>query len=372
MATDERHAPDPVTAAGAGDVPAPDPAMSGFAPAGRGAALMAALAADPRRHHIFQALRLVEAAFPDRPRLGRARRPAQDPVRLGQEVELAFPPSTLASFSAASGGPAVLKQLFFGLFGPQGPLPLHLTEYARDRERNWRDPTLSAFADIFHHRLLSLLYRAWASGEPAASFDRADDDPFGDKVAALIGLRMPAFRGRDALPDVAKLHMAGRLTQGPKNADGLLAMVSCFLRVPAALESFVGSWLALEPGDRAALGGPRAPLGMGAVLGTRVWSRQAKFRLRLGPLALPAYRRLLPGGDSLRRLDAIVKGYAGEALDWDVNLVLARGAAPRTSLGRQGQLGWTTWIGTAAAGREAADLYLRPGAAGPVSRKARP
>ena len=137
---------------------------------------IARLAREPEKYHLFQALRVLEAHFSDQPRLGESRRAAQDKVRLGQEAELAFPPSTIASFQMDKGDkPAVLINRFFGLFGPHGPLPLHMTEYARDRQRNHRDPTLVAFSDMITHRMLSLLYRAWASAEPAPNYDRDED-----------------------------------------------------------------------------------------------------------------------------------------------------------------------------------------------------
>src|SRR6478609_2460492 len=67
---------------------------------------------------------------------------------------------------------------FGGMFGPQGPLPLHLTEYARDRIINSADPTFARFLDIFHHRMLSLVYRAWADAQPTVQFDRPESDRF--------------------------------------------------------------------------------------------------------------------------------------------------------------------------------------------------
>ena len=150
----------------------------------------------PGRFHLFHALRIIEAAYPDAPRLGESGLPREDPVRLGQLPELAFPPSTVAEFKP--GGekvPGVLKNRFFGLFGPHGPLPLHFTEYARDRLRNHRDPTMVAFADMLTHRAMSLLYRAWSSAEPAASFD-ADDwlateiEAFAPLVVAALALAL--------------------------------------------------------------------------------------------------------------------------------------------------------------------------------------
>ncbi|OIQ32666.1 MAG: type VI secretion protein [Roseobacter sp. MedPE-SWchi] len=298
----------------------------------------------PEEHHVFQALRVLEAHYSDAPRLGESRRPRQDPLRLGQEAELAFPPSSIADFTPATKeGPARLTNRFFGLFGPQGPLPLHLTEYARDRKRNHRDPTLVGFADMLTHRMMSLLYRAWTEGAPAVSFDR-DDDPLADRVAALAGYHGKGLKDRDEMPDLAKLHFTGILGQGTKTPAGLVAMLSDFVQVPVHLEEFVGSWLQLEPDDRWQMGRGQGGLGQSTSLGEKVWSRSSKFRLRIGPLTLEDYERLLPGGATLDRLRSIVRSYVGDFLDWDVNLVLAGDAVPRSSLGGATRLGHTSWI----------------------------
>ncbi len=296
----------------------------------------AQLLASPETHHIFQALRIVEAAFPEAPRLGESRRPREDPFRLGQEAELAFPPSTLvAATPPAEGRPGRIVNRFFGFWGPMGPLPLHLTEYARDRLRNHRDPTLVAFADMLTHRLMGLLYRAWAAAQPAPSFDRARQgwrvdrpaDPFEARVAALSGHYGAAFRDRDAMPDLAKRHFVGHLAPGPRHAEGLVSILSAFVRAPVALRQFVGSWLTLEPDDRWQLGA-RAGLGRATSIGARVYSHAARFRLRIGPVSLADFRRLMPGAPSLARIEAIVRNYVGDTFDWDINLVLARAEVP--------------------------------------------
>ena len=314
----------------------------------------------PEKHHIFHALRIIEAAFPDDPRIGTARRPREEKLRMGQEAELNFPPSTLSDFRMPAGGkPGRLTNRFFGLFGPNGPLPLHMTEHARARVRHHRDPTFVAFADMLTHRLTTLFYRAWRSGQPAPSFDRGDSDGVERKVAAVAGYHGAALRGRDPLPDVSKRHFAGLLAQGPKNAEGLRAIVQSFFATRVEVQEFVGSWLELEPGDRWQMGMPAA-LGRTASIGDRVWSRSAKFRLRIGPLGRAEYERLLPGGESLSRLKAIVRNYVGDALDWDVNLVLRAAEIPEPILGQTVRLGQTGWIGSEEITEDADDLYLEP------------
>ncbi|MGR3320314.1 MAG: type VI secretion system baseplate subunit TssG [Pseudooceanicola sp.] len=319
------------------------------------------LSRTPEKFHIFHALRVLEGAFPDAPRIGNSRRPKDDRIRLGQEAEMSFPPSSIKSFETPAGTrPGRLTNRFFGLFGPNGPLPLHLTEYARARLRHHRDPTLVAFANMLTHRMMSLFYRAWRSGQPAPSFDRGDNDAFERKVAAISGFHGEAMRGKDAFPDLAKRHFAGLLSQGPRNAEGLVAILEAFFGTRVRLQQFVGSWLTLEPDDRWQLGAP-ARLGQTTSIGERVWSRGAKFRLRIGPLSLAEYERLLPGGESLERLRAIVRNYVGDTLDWDVNLVLRAEDKPAPILGETVRLGHTGWIGAGKPGQDADDLFVEPG-----------
>ena len=321
---------------------------------------LAQLAENPQSFHIFQALRVIEATYADMPRLGESRRPSQDRVRLGQEAELAFPPSTIAGFEAPAGeSPGRLTNRFFGLFGPHGPLPLHLTEYARDRQRNHRDPTFVAFANMLTHRMMGLLYRAWSAGQPAPSFDRPENDPVQRKVAAISGHVGKGLSDRDPMPDLAKRFFAGHLSVGAKNAEGLVAVLSAFFRVPDHVRQFVGAWLDLEPDDRWQLGA-RAGLGRATSVGQKVWSRSAKFRVIVGPLTLADYQRLLPGGASLSRVEAVVRNYVGDTLDWDVNLVLKASEVPRAQLGADTRLGQTSWIGKRQGTGDAGDLCVVP------------
>lgn len=310
-------------------------------------------------------LRLFEARQATRPRLGRSLHPSQDAIRLGQEPSVTHAPASLAGYEPGEQGrPDRLLVHLFGLFGPDGPLPLHITEQARDRARHDGDRTLRRFIDLFHHRTLSLFHRAWADVRPTVSFDRPQEDRFGHYLGALIGLSTAGLRDRDAMPDLTKLHFAGLLSGQTRHAAGLAAILSSYFVMPVRVDSFVGSWLQLPVADRTRLsGGERtAGLGVTSLLGGRVWSRQHKFRVVVGPLTLPEYERMLPGGLSFHRLVPIVRNWAGDALDWDVNLVLRREEVPPIRLGRQGRLGWTTWLMPRPTTRDAADLFLEAGA----------
>ena len=126
--------------------------------------------------------------------------PTQDPVRFAQSPSLAFPPSTLENVQAgANGVPKVLVN-FFGLLGPNGPMPIHFTEYARERERHFNDRTIASFINVFNHRLLSFFFRSWAASRksvdlpsgvgPTASIERKAAVP--ESVPPAQGMRWEA------------------------------------------------------------------------------------------------------------------------------------------------------------------------------------
>lgn len=324
-------------------------------------ALFEALRQRPHAFHVFQALRRLECVYRELPRLAKSTRLSDDPLRLTQEPSLAFAPSTLAAFDPGNEHhPPRLSEYFLGLFGPQGPLPLHLTEYVRDRVRHHGDRTFIGFANIFHHRMLSLFYRAWAEAQPTVSFDRPETDRFHVYVGAPSGLGMPSLWNRDAAPDLAKLHYTGRLACQTRNAEGLQAILEDFFHLPVVIENFIGHWLPLSESSQCRLGETpvTGSLGMTAVIGERVWDCQYKFRILIGPMSLAEFQRFLPGSDSLRRLVAWVRNYVGEELLWDVNLVLRKEEVPPLKLGEGSQLGWTTWLVSQPLARDADDLNL--------------
>jgi type VI secretion system protein ImpH len=321
-------------------------------------ALESALAAEPFRFEFLQALRLLERAHGELPRFGRARRAGQEPIRLGQEPYLAFPPANLSAFVPAKGdAPAQLTVRFFGLFGPQGPLPIHHTEYARRRLVQERDPSFSQFADIFHHRLLLLFYRAWADAQPAVDYDRPDEARFAVHLGSLAGIGPEPVAARDPWQRHAELFHAGYFAGSTRHASGLRQMLQQLFEVGVQVESFAGGWLTLPEETRLYLG-IQGQLGVDAIAGERSFQRQHRFRICLGPLSFADFERFLPGSASLGRLEQAVRLAVGDALEWDLQLILKHDEVPGTRLDGRTRLGLTSWLGWPERRRDADDLVL--------------
>ena len=316
------------------------------------------LAEAPWEFDLFQAMRLIEASSPERARIGEARRPLDEPVRFGQEAYLAFAPAAIAAFEPASEvRPPRLVQRVFGLFGPNGALPLHLTDWARDRSRNHGDSAFVRFLDVFHHRMLQLFYRAWAQARPVVSMDRPRHDFFGARLAAVCGLGARALRERDAVADSVKLAHAGVFGRQVRNAECLQMVLSNYFGVPVRIEEFVGQWLPVAVAQRTRLGRRKGfnELGADAVIGERTWHAQSRFRVVIGPLGLTDYERFLPRGRSSRPLHDLIRLYVGLEQSWEIKLVLRKGEVPLAWLGNSVWIGWSSWLGARQSDKDAAD-----------------
>ena len=333
----------------------------------------------PFAFDFFRAIRLLEARHPTSTRLGTSLDPREDPIRFGQTPSHAFAPSALEAFRRGQGDrPGKMLVRFFGLFGPNGPLPIHITDYAHERQLQAHDNTFVEFCNVFHHRLLSLFYRVWAVNQKSVDFDRAGQiteqfsrtenwtgPRFPLYIGSFFGLGMPSVCHRDEISDLAKLFYSGRLMCQTRNAEGLGAIVQDYFGIPTQIQTFMGQWLELPPPSVCKIGDSPASgsLGVTTIVGSRFWDCQLKFRIRLGPMSFSELQRLLPIGKSFRQLRCWVMNYVAEEFFWDVQFVLKAAEVPEISLGQAGLLGWTSWLKSVPFTRDADDVVLNPMAA---------
>jgi len=321
--------------------------------------------AEPWAFDYFAVMRRLESVAKTTPRWGRALLPGAEPVRVGQEPSLSFAPASFSRFEPATvHSPPRLRQQFFGYIGPNGPLPVHLSDFIRERSLNHGDPTWLAFLDSFSHRFSLHFYRAWAQSRPAVALDRPGEDRFRLQIGALVGIGAPGRVERDEIHDDARLHFSGWLARRVHNVESVESVLCCYFGVPVKLERWVGHWMSLPAGELTRLGQGESSrsMGMGAMLGTRAWDRQHRVRLHLGPLTLEQYRMFLPIGDARPVLQRWMQQLLGDELEWDAELVLEKAQVPLTRLGdakgNAPRLGWVSWLGQRPRSRDAADVRI--------------
>jgi type VI secretion system protein ImpH len=274
-------------------------------------------------------------------------------IRFRPESSLAFPAADVSRLENMSEVPNrfQITTTFFGLYGTTSPLPAFYSEQILWREQTGDNQTARDFLDLFHHRLLSLLYRSWLKYRYHLQFQPGGIDEVSQRVFALIGFGTEGLQRREqGVPSVRLLRYAGLLTQRPRSASALEGILSDeFGGIPVRVDQCVGRWTTIKPEQRSRLGGHHAGLGQSCLLGEQVNGRSGYFRISLGPLSYEDFQRFFPGEDHFRHLHFLVRLFVGNALAFDVELVLYGTEVPALRLtgGEQrSRLGWSTWLAT--------------------------
>jgi type VI secretion system protein ImpH len=311
----------------------------------------------------FQAVRTLERLHPNREGPGHFVDPDREVVRFSVNPSIAFPPTEIHALQLAQDGPARLSVNFFGLTGPQAVLPYEYSLLVSERLRA-RDAALSEFLDLFHHRLISLFYRAWERNRFTVRYEKRED-PLLDHLLDLVGLGLDVERRRVAARETLPSY-AGLLGPQPRSALALQQLLEDMFDVPVEVEQFVGGWYRLASTDQCALGeedDASGQLGLGAVAGDEVWDQQARVRLRVGPMNAERYTDFLPTGSAHALLRWVVRNFSRDAFDFELQLVLDRADVPGCVLGEDEAepqpLGWSTWLRTATFARDPDDTIVR-------------
>jgi type VI secretion system protein ImpH len=152
----------------------------------------------------------------------------------------------------------------------------------------------------------------------------------------------------DGVLDESVAYFATALRQRPASSVQIARVLSEYFGQPVRAEQFVGRWYDVPAAQQTALGLGNATLGGGALAGNRVWQRDLRLRLVIGPLDLAAYDAFLPGGRAARALAAMVTLFTGLSLEYEVRLVLradhVRGVALAGGRRAGGRLGWDGFL----------------------------
>lgn len=349
----------------------------------------------PHRFQFFQAVRLLQILFAREQRQHRgetlpaARRDAATPehllatrLRFPNTLSLSFPPSEIAQIHVPGLDQAALETdadfadalsrgaldtvavtpSFFGMLGAQGALPLHYTEIVAERETFRRDGAARAFFDVFSHRAVALFYLAWKKYRLPFQHEVDRSRHYLPLLLSLAGVADKSVRAdlQDTPGRVYDEALAGYATAArhrPVSAAYLQRVLSDYFGVSMRIEQFVGGWYHVPASQLSRLGGVNNVLGATALAGTRVWQRDLRVRVWIGPLARAQYRGFLPGADGALALRKMLTVLGGATLEYEVKLILRKEDVAGCALGQAGggRVGWDTFLASRPATHDRSD-----------------
>jgi type VI secretion system protein ImpH len=344
-------------------------------------AVIERLFAEPFRFQFFQAVRMVEIWLR---RNGVAQEGAvANFMRFQNSLTLRFPASQLDSLhpeprEILPTAPALAdalhsKQLrylrmtpnFMGFLGSSGALPAHYTESIAAHQLYAKDEGPRAFLDAFSTRSLSLFYEAWRKYRLELKYQVDGQDRFLPLLLALGGLgnkgltqRLSGARTNASgeVRDESLAYFAAALRQRPASATTMARVLAEYFRAAVAATQFVGCWCQVPGQQQTTLGGASAQLGATAMIGSRVWQRDLRMRLTVGPLRRADFDAFLPGGSAARALEKLLTMFTGVTLEYEICLVLRAEDVAGASLGAGARLGWDSFMPDQSAKEDRADV----------------
>jgi len=314
-------------------------------------ALIERLLQRPRDFEFFQLVKLLRREAQGAALPGGPGPPRRENLRFRPPLWIGFAPGDIDTVARLeSDDPAApprfrIEVNFMGLYGPASPMPTHFSEdflWAPSAQDAARD-----FVDLFHHRMISFVFRAWLKYRHGEQFEKAELDDFSRRALCLIGLGTPGIARGSGLPPLGLLKTAGLLADRHRSAVGLEQLLRTHfglatLRVRPCIEHS-----ARVPRSQVMrLGRPTARLGDTAVLGERVADLAGTFRIELGPFDVATARRFLPGSEDLKRLTRLARLYARDPLLMELLLRIPAENVPPLRLTERAQLGLghLTWL----------------------------
>lgn len=316
------------------------------------------------RFEFFQALMLLERMLAEQ---GLSARELSERISFTNSTSLGFPASEMEAlliwdeggrliegpvdWSRTRVGSVQITPAFFSLLGAHGALPSGYTEQLLRREQASKERAATAFLDIFLQRAVRHFYRAWRKYRLALC---GGQDTRREYLQALIWLGGGSRRLEDIDQPYAADHVfdetlgryAAAARQRPLSAAYLQRVLRDHFDCPIRIEQFVGKWYAVPSRQCTALGSANAVLGRSALVGQRVWQRDLRVRLWIGPLGREAFDAFYPGQERARALARLLKALAGVTHEYEIRLIRDRKSIGPAWLSADGdaRLGWNCFL----------------------------
>ncbi|MGZ5787750.1 MAG: type VI secretion system baseplate subunit TssG [Ramlibacter sp.] len=308
-------------------------------------------------------------------------------MRFRNSLSLGFPASELAAVETeppeleptagalgAAARSGTLKYVrptptVLGFPSSSGVLPAHYTERLAEHLLYQRDDGPRAFLDTFSNRSLAMFYEAWRKYRLEFKYQLDGRDRFLPLLLSLGGLGNASLRGRLAgegqgiVRDESLGYFAAALRHRPASAAQLGKLLGEYFGRTVSVEQFIGAWYPVPQAQQTTLGRPDATLGIGAMAGARVWQRDLRMRLVVGPLDHEGFTAFLPGGLAARALRSLLSMFTGVTLEYEVEVILRASDVHSVVLGEnsRARLGWDAFLVDGPQAQDRRDVrYLLP------------
>ncbi|MBN1961557.1 MAG: type VI secretion system baseplate subunit TssG [Deltaproteobacteria bacterium] len=261
---------------------------------------------------------------------------SQEIIRFRNDPSLAFPTSDVSSVEliqpeAPLGMPKPERIIeiittFLGLTGSVSPLPTYLTEEVA--QESPIEPVLRDFYDIFHHRIVALLFRSIIRYCYPITFKQNCNDAWSKRILSLCGVDTYDHEYPSSLPVWQILRLAPLLHLRRPTCWVIQTALRDVLQIDLegsalTIQQFIGSWIPFDKSEQTTVGVANSHLDVDFVLGSCAFDRAGKFRVQIGPCSREVYYRFRQNVVLRRKLLDTIKLFCRDPLEVDLGIILA-------------------------------------------------
>lgn len=324
-------------------------------------AIRESLLENATRYDFFYTVGMMERLEPQAIRVGGNGPYDREAIRFRHDPSLAFKAGDIMKVEWVPKPQAVedglkdkqfrfeITTAFLGLTGTVSPMPLYLAEevaQAQDGAAVKRD-----FLDLFHHRLISFVYRIGVKHDLAREYLKDATDSWSRRILALAGFDSWGGHTMKTIPPWRMLRLAPLLSSGVRSARTIELAIQdvCGLALRDAevrVETFSGGWSPLDGEQRMALGERNHALGNASVLGAQCFDKSGKAVIAIGPLG-ENFRDFLADGEQYPVIVELLALLTDEPIVFEMRLDVRDDARPPFHLGGTGaRMGVDAWLGS--------------------------
>jgi len=325
------------------------------------------------QYDFYQAVDLVESFYPNRQQLSNTLlskasdeplEPAKETVRFIVKPDFSFQTSQIKDLYQKDDEPAVMQVPFLGLIGPSGVLPdwyhqlAYRLDFAHTAAGHDYPSAMTAFFNLFHHRLITLFYLGWKKHQLCKQYLPDGSDEYSKFFLFLSGFSPKALKDQN-IPFNPLIFLSGLISGHSSSANTLKTVLSYITRIKVHIEQFIPRFFTIHLDDQTKIGHSYNTLGHSAFCGSQAWENQTKFRVMFKPDNFHTLKKLLPLNKNglLQLIFSMIRLLVEPSYEFDIQIDILIEKLPICYLGTpksvelsneketQSYLGWNSVLG---------------------------
>lgn len=273
------------------------------------------------------------------PLLGDGLNPKYDLVHVQSHITFGHKASGVQNVEQTADGTYNVLLNNLSLAGMYGALPDTYGEEIADR----RNQDMRDFLDIFHHRLMGLLYRFYRKNRIFLGSTNVRNNIVGKILHNLTGLSL--FQKQFQFQETGVFPLFNLFWRNNASINGVQELVRGYFHVKTKVIPFLGGWIYPDKPVLSYLNKSYQALGKSLFIGRKTWDDTYGFTICIGPMDFKQYVTFIPPvQQNFPTLRQLLFYYIDNSYHIRLALHLKSDAVPALCLGKRSYLNFTTWM----------------------------